>query len=86
MRKNLQKLTGLALAIMFAAPMFGAASAHAVIVSAMPTADQHVPSGKLAIRIEFNSRIDKVRSRLRVTASSGLKADVLTISRVIPMS
>jgi hypothetical protein len=50
--------------------------AHAVIVSANPTADEHVPAGKLAVRIEFNSRIDKVRSRLHVMAPAGQKSDV----------
>ncbi|HEV8390270.1 MAG TPA: copper resistance CopC family protein [Dongiaceae bacterium] len=52
------------------------ASAHAVIVSASPTADQLVAAGKLAIRLEFNSRIDKERSRLQMTAPTGDKADV----------
>ena len=52
------------------------ALAHAVIVSASPTADQHVAPGSIAIRIEFNARIDKVRSRLQVTAPAGDKADV----------
>jgi methionine-rich copper-binding protein CopC len=55
-----------------AAPAF----AHAVIVSANPTADQHVAPGEVAIRIEFNTRIDKVRSRLQVIATAGDKADV----------
>jgi len=76
MRKYLQKLARLAIALMVAGPMAGPASAHAVIISATPTADQHVPPGKLVVRIEFNSRIDKARSRLQVTAPSGAKADV----------
>ena len=52
------------------------ALAHAVIVSASPTADQHVAAGKVAVRIEFNTRIDKQRSRLQVTAPAGDKADI----------
>jgi methionine-rich copper-binding protein CopC len=52
------------------------ALAHAVIVSASPTADQHVAPGSIAIRIEFNSRIDKERSRLQVVTPSGDKSDV----------
>ena len=50
--------------------------AHAVIVSASPTANQHVAPGELPVRIEFNSRIDKVRSRLQVMAPAGDKTDV----------
>jgi len=52
------------------------ALAHAVIVSANPTADQHVAAGKVAVRIEFNTRIDKERSRLQVMAPTGDKTDV----------
>lgn len=52
------------------------AMAHAVIVTASPMADQHVAAGKLAVRIEFNTRIDKERSRLQVMAPAGDKADV----------
>jgi hypothetical protein len=52
------------------------ASAHAVIVSASPTANEHVTPGKVAVHIEFNSRIDKVRSRLHVMTPAGDKADV----------
>src|SRR5262245_15287544 len=76
MRKYLKKITGMVIALMLGGPMAWPASAHAIIVSAIPTADQHVPAGKLAVRIEFNSRIDKVRSRLQVTASGGVKEDV----------
>jgi copper resistance protein C len=35
-----------------------------------------VALGKLAVRLEFNSRIDKARSRLQVTAPAGDKTDV----------
>ena len=73
MRKLLQKAACVAFALLFAAPM---AFAHAIIVSAVPTAAQHVPVGKVTVRIEFNSLIDKLRSRLRVTASGSVKEDV----------
>ena len=76
MQKSRQKFAEVGIALMLAGPAAGPASAHAVIVSATPTAGQHVPAGKLAVRIEFNSRIDMARSRLRVTAPSGVKADV----------
>ena len=50
--------------------------AHAVIVSASPTANEHVAHGEVAVHIEFNSRVDKVRSRLQVSAPAGDKSDV----------
>jgi methionine-rich copper-binding protein CopC len=43
-----------------------------------------VPAGKLAIRIEFNSRIDKLRSRLQVRTPSGAKTDVSIDSAGMP--
>jgi methionine-rich copper-binding protein CopC len=76
MWKYLQKSAEVAVALTLAGPMTWPASAHAIIVSATPTADAHVPAGKLTVRMEFNSRIDKARSRLQVTARSGVKADV----------
>src|SRR5262245_66647003 len=75
MRKYLRKFAGAAIALMLAGPVPGPASAHAIIVSATPTIDQHVPAGKLSVRIEFNSRLDKMRSRLQVTAPSGVKSN-----------
>jgi methionine-rich copper-binding protein CopC len=76
MRNFLQKSGGVAVALILAGPMAWPASAHAIIVSATPTANQHVPAGKLAVRIEFNSRIDKARSRLQMTVSGSVKKDV----------
>jgi methionine-rich copper-binding protein CopC len=75
MRKYMANLAAVAVAIGLAAGALPA-SAHAVIVSASPTADQHVAPGKVAVRIEFNSRIDKERSRLQVTMPTGDKTDV----------
>lgn len=76
MRKYLRNLAGMMLAAMLCGVLGTPASAHAVILSAAPTADQQVGAGKLAIRIEFNSRIDKERSYLRLTAPDGGKVDV----------
>ena len=76
MGKYLQTPAGAAIALVLSASMAGPAIAHAIILSAIPTADQHVPTRKLAVRIKFNSRIDKVRSRLQVTIPGGEKADV----------
>lgn len=72
-------LRSLAAAFLVAAlsPMAAApAMAHAVIVSAVPTDGQQVAPGHLAIRLEFNARIDKARSRLQLTAPDGAKSDV----------
>jgi copper resistance protein C len=68
----------LAAAAVAASVVAGAAPAwaHAVIVSASPTANEQVAPGELPVRIEFNSRIDKARSRLQVTAPAGDKTDV----------
>jgi copper resistance protein C len=75
MRKYIGNLTAAAVA---AAVVAGPAPAwaHAVIVSASPTANDQFAPGELTIRIEFNSRIDKARSRLQVTAPAGDKSDV----------
>jgi hypothetical protein len=70
----LRNLAAAAVALTIAGTM--PALAHAVIVSASPTANQQVAAGELAIRIEFNSRIDKARSRLQMTAPGGDKIDV----------
>ena len=76
MRKYIGNLAAIAIAAALAVGAAAPAWAHAVIVSASPTADQHVAPGEVAIHIEFNARIDKVRSRLQVTAPAGDKADV----------
>ncbi len=76
MRKYLRNLAAVAVALTISGAVTAPARAHAIIVSASPTADQHVPTGKLAIRLEFNSRIDKARSRLQVTVPAGDKTDV----------
>src|SRR6185437_12985255 len=76
MRKYLRNLAAAAVALTMSGAVTAPARAHAIIVSASPTADQHVPTGKLAIRLEFNSRSDKARSRLQVTVPAGDKTDV----------
>lgn len=76
MWKYLQKSAGVAIALVLASLMAAPTCAHAIIISATPTPNQHVPTGKLVLRIEFNSRIDKVRSRLHVTALGSAKSDV----------
>ncbi len=76
MRKYLRNLIVAALALATAALAPGLAQAHAVVVKAQPALDQQVASGALAIRLEFNARIDKERSKLQLTAPDGSKADL----------
>jgi methionine-rich copper-binding protein CopC len=76
MRKYLRNLAGVQFALALCGVAAVPAMAHAVIVSAAPTANEQVKQGKLPIRLEFNSRIDKERSRLQLTAPDGGKSDV----------
>jgi copper resistance protein C len=76
MRKYIRNLAAVAIAAALAVGAAAPAAAHAVIVSASPTANEHVTPGKVPVRIEFNARIDKERSRLQVTASAGDKTDI----------
>jgi copper resistance protein C len=75
MRKYIGNLAAAAVAVGIAAGAMPA-WAHAVIVSASPTTNEQVAPGRLPVRIEFNSRIDKVRSRLQLTAPAGDKTDI----------
>lgn len=76
MRKCLRNLAAGVIVAVLSGMAAMPAVAHAVIVAATPDADQHVAQGKLAIRLEFNSRIDKERSRLQLTLPDGAKTDV----------
>jgi copper resistance protein C len=75
MRKYIRNLAAAAVAVGIAAGAMPA-RAHAVIVSASPTTNEQVAPGQLPVRIEFNSRIDKARSRLQLTAPAGDKTDI----------
>ncbi|HET6618494.1 MAG TPA: copper resistance CopC family protein [Dongiaceae bacterium] len=77
MRKYIRNLASAMIALALCEMAAVPAMAHAVIVSAAPTADEQVKPGKLAIRLEFNSRIDKQRSRLQLTAPDGAKSEVV---------
>ncbi|MBU6497915.1 MAG: copper resistance protein CopC [Rhodospirillales bacterium] len=45
-----------------------AALAHAVLVASKPAAGATVPAGPATLTLRYNSRIDRVRSRLSLTA------------------
>ncbi len=46
----------------------GQASAHAILESSIPASGASVPAGKLVLKFRYNSRIDRERSRLVLTA------------------
>ncbi len=67
----------LCLALALAAPL--PASAHAILVESTPAIGATVPPGRLDLRLRFNSRIDRARSRLTL-----IRADHSTT--VLPIS
>jgi methionine-rich copper-binding protein CopC len=72
-------LRNLAVALVTAGMLTGLAAdalAHAVVMKAQPALDQQVAPGPLAIQLEFNSRIDKERSKLELTAPDGAKTEI----------
>lgn len=62
----------------------GPAPAHAIVVSATPEMNSAVPPGVTEIRLEFNSRIDLQRSRLRLMRPDGSEAAIRTESDAPP--
>ena len=63
-----------ACAVVAAAPV--SALAHAVVVASQPAANATVPMGEVAIRVQFNSRLDVARSRLTLVAPGGTQASI----------
>lgn len=76
MRKYLGNIVAVAIAAALSMVVAVPAIAHAVIAVASPTADQTLAPGKVPIRLEFNERIDKARSRLQLTTAAGSTVDV----------
>ncbi|HJU23521.1 MAG TPA: copper resistance CopC family protein [Casimicrobiaceae bacterium] len=52
------------------------ALAHAVVLASQPTAGAVVASGELRITLRFSSRVDAMRSRLRLIPPNGVEAVV----------
>ena len=52
------------------------AEAHAILEGSEPAAGAHVPSGPVALKLRFNSRIDRERSRLTLTRPDQTKAAI----------
>ncbi len=63
------RLAGLVLlAVTFGASLHPhAAVAHAILIASQPQPGGSVPAGKVAIHLQYNSRVDRVRSRLTLT-------------------
>jgi copper resistance protein C len=43
------------------------AAAHAILIASQPQEGGRVPVGKVAIHLQYNSRVDRARSRLTLT-------------------
>jgi hypothetical protein len=58
--------------LIFAPP----AQAHAVVVNALPAVDSSVAGDNVAVRLQFNSRIDAKRSRLILHSPDGVERNL----------
>jgi methionine-rich copper-binding protein CopC len=67
----------LGLAVVGIALTPGIAGAHAVVVAAQPAVNSIVAPGELEIRLDFNSRIDSKRSRLRLRRPDGAEVAIV---------
>jgi methionine-rich copper-binding protein CopC len=54
----------------------GVVAAHAIIVAARPAMNSSVAPGDLEIKLDFNSNIDRRRSRLRLKRPDGTEAAI----------
>jgi methionine-rich copper-binding protein CopC len=62
-------LLGVSAAVIGLSP--GMVTAHAIVVAAQPAINSTVAQGELEIRLEFNSQIDRKRSRLSLQRPDG---------------
>src|ERR1700730_10624658 len=62
-------LLGVSAAVIALSP--GIARAHAIVVAAQPAMNSTVAQGELEIRLDFNSQIDRKRSRLSLQRPDG---------------
>ena len=62
-------LLGVSVALIALSP--GIARAHAIVVAAQPAMNSTVAQGELEIRLDFNSQIDRKRSRLSLQRPDG---------------
>ena len=59
------------------------AMAHAILEQSQPAAGGHVPAGKVTLTFDYNSRVDRARSRLTLTRPDKTQA-VLKIDQSGP--
>jgi len=64
---RLSSLLGLVLLLMIPSQTF----AHAIVIDASPAIDASVAAGDVPIRLHFNSRIDRPRSKLTLFSPDG---------------
>jgi copper resistance protein C len=62
----------LVLAVLLAVLAARPAAAHAIIIDSSPAVNATVPGPDLDITLRFNSRIDRARSSVMLTAKSGM--------------
>jgi len=60
------------------------AQAHAILISGTPAPGMTVPPGPLDVRLRYNSRIDKGRSRLTLTAPDHTQATLPITPGAVP--
>ena len=60
------------------------ARGHAIIVSASPAVGATLPQGELEVRLEFNSRIDRRRSRMILRRPDGGESPVVLAADAPP--
>jgi methionine-rich copper-binding protein CopC len=74
-RRTNQAVLALAILLGLSAAMVavstGIAHAHAIVVAAQPAMNSTVAQGELEIRLDFNSQIDRQRSRLSLQRPDG---------------
>jgi methionine-rich copper-binding protein CopC len=71
---------GLFAALTLAFALFAeGACGHATLVAARPAMNSSLAPGKLEIRLEFNSRIDRLRSRLSLLRPDGTVAEIASV-------
>ena len=51
-------------------------AAHALVIASQPAANGEVAAGEVAINLQFNSRLDRKRARLRLIDATGTARDL----------
>lgn len=60
------------------------AAAHAILIASQPPDGGHVAAGTISIRLQYNSRIDRVRSRLALTGPDRTQATLPILPKGAP--